>query len=94
MIGLHGCDVSVRNDLVTKPDTIKISQKNFHWLGHGFYVWENNYERALSRANDKKKRRGTPEAFKPSVVGVFYELDYCLDLTNNLPSQVLRKIQV
>lgn len=47
MLGFHGCDESVRNELVTKPDIVKKSQESFDWLGNGFYVWENNYERAL-----------------------------------------------
>ncbi len=83
MIGFHGCDLKVRNDLVNKPDVVKISEKNFDWLGHGFYIWENNFERALHWANEKKKRRDTHKDFEPSVVGVFYQLDYCLDFTDS-----------
>jgi hypothetical protein len=56
MIGFHGCDESVRNQLVSNPDVVKISKESFDWLGHGFYLWENNYERALQWAVDKKKR--------------------------------------
>jgi hypothetical protein len=83
MIGFHGCDLTVRNELVNNPDTIRISEKNFDWLGHGFYVWENNYERALHWANEKKKRRDTSKDFNPSVVGIFYQLEYCLDFTDS-----------
>lgn len=79
-IGFHGCDESVRDDLVTNPDVVKRSQETFDWLGHGFYVWENNHSRALQWANDKKKR-GTLK--KPSVVGVLYQLEYCLDFTDS-----------
>lgn len=80
MLGFHGCDESVRNELVTKPDVVKKSQEVFDWLGNGFYVWENNYERAYKWALDKKAR-GTLET--PSVVGVVYQLDYCLDFTDS-----------
>ena len=45
-IGFHGCDLSVKNDLVSNPDKVKKSQEIFDWLGNGFYVWENNYTRA------------------------------------------------
>jgi hypothetical protein len=79
-IGFHGCDEFVRNDLVSKPDVVKKSQESYDWLGHGFYVWENNFQRALQWAQDKEKR-GTLTT--PSVVGVIYLLDYCLDFTDS-----------
>lgn len=79
MIGFHGCDQSVRDQLVTNPDKVRKSQEKHDWLGHGFYVWENNYERAYQWATDKHER-GTLET--PSVVGVLFLLDYCLDLTD------------
>ena len=79
MIGFHGCDESVRNNLVNNPNKIKKSQETFDWLGNGFYVWENNYSRALQWAKDKKDR-GTLQ--NPSVVGVIYQLEYCLDFTD------------
>ena len=83
MIGFHGCDLKVRDKLVNKPDIIKISEKSFDWLGHGFYIWGNNSERAQHWANQKKKRRDTPKDFEPSIVGVVYQLDYCLDFTDS-----------
>ncbi|MBE8722018.1 hypothetical protein C4F40_14910 [Sphingobacterium sp. Ka21] len=49
-------------------------------MGNGFYIWENNYSRALQWAKDKKAR-GTLE--NPSVVGVIYQLEYCLDFTDS-----------
>jgi hypothetical protein len=79
-IGFHGCDELVRDNLVSKPDIVRKSQESYDWLGHGFYVWENNYQRALKWAQDKKER-GTLET--PSVVGVIYVLDYCLDFTDS-----------
>ena len=80
MLGFHGCDESVRNQLVQNPNSVKRSQEVFDWLGHGFYVWENNYERALQWAKDKKKRG---KLTKPSVLGVVYQLDHCLDFTDS-----------
>ena len=78
-IGFHGCDEAVRDQLVLKPDIVRKSQDTFDWLGNGFYIWENNYERALKWASDKKKRGGINI---PSVVGVVYQLEYCLDFTD------------
>lgn len=80
LIGFHGCDESVRDQLLTRPKNIKISEKPFDWLGHGFYIWENNYDRALEWAKDKQKRGKIKKA---SVIGVVFTLDYCLDLIDS-----------
>ena len=80
MIGFHGCDESIRDILITDPDSVKKSQEVFDWLGHGFYIWENNYQRAQQWAEDKQKRG---KLSIPSVVGVVYQLDYCLDFTDS-----------
>lgn len=79
-IGFHGCDEKVAFDLVNNPDNVKISDKPFDWLGHGFYIWENNYDRALQWAQDKEKKG---KINKASVVGVVFTLDYCLDLIDS-----------
>ncbi len=80
MLGFHGCDLDIRNQLVTNPDKVKKSEEDFDWLGHGFYIWENNFSRALKWAEDKQKRGNIKI---PSVIGVIYQLDYCLDLTDS-----------
>lgn len=85
-IGFHGCDLTVRNDLVSNPDKVKKSQEKFDWLGNGFYVWENNYKRAYKWAEDKQKRSGIKT---PSVVGVVYQLDFCLDFTDSESIELL-----
>jgi hypothetical protein len=79
-IGFHGCDEDVRTELVINPNSIKISEKPYDWLGHGFYVWENNYERALEWAKIKQKHGKIKKA---SVVGVVYLLGNCLDFTDS-----------
>ncbi|MEW4923437.1 hypothetical protein [Algibacter sp. 2305UL17-15] len=71
LIGFHGCDESARDQLLTKPNNVKISEKPFDWLGHGFYIWENNYDRALEWAKDKQERGKIKKA---SVIGVVFTL--------------------
>jgi hypothetical protein len=56
MLGFHGCDETIRNKLVLDPNAITKSEERYNWLGHGFYIWENNYDRALSWAKEKQKR--------------------------------------
>ena len=88
MIGFHGCDLSIRNELVLNPNKVKKSQEKFDWLGHGFYIWENNYARALKWAEDKQSRG---KIKIPSIVGVVYQLNYCLDLTDSEFLEILPK---
>lgn len=72
-LGFHGCRSEVAERLVANPDDIRISENDWDWLGSGFYIWENNLERAEEWA---KKTYGEDAA----VVGVVYELGNCLDL--------------
>jgi hypothetical protein len=80
IIGFHGCDLRVRDKLLNHPNEIVISQKPYDWLGHGMYFGENNYERAMQWAEDKK-RRGAVET--PAVIGAVLFLGYCCDLTDS-----------
>ena len=76
IISFHGCEASVRDALLNNPNEIKISRKPFDWLGHGMYFWENNYERALQWAQDKKSRGAISE---PAVIGAVLYLGVCCD---------------
>lgn len=86
LIGFHGCDESIAQHLLLNPKKVKISEKPFDWLGHGFYIWENNYNRALLWAKDKEKKG---EIHKASIIGVVFTLDYCLDLIDSEFIQML-----
>lgn len=77
IIGFHGCEAEIRDMLLQQPNYYKISQKPFDWLGHGLYFWENNYDRALQWANEKKLRGSINH---PAVVGAVLHLGYCCDL--------------
>jgi len=76
VIGFHGCERHVRDALLLNPHDYKISQKPFDWLGHGLYFWENNYDRALQWASEKKERGKIKE---PAVIGAVLQLGYCCD---------------
>lgn len=56
IIGFHGCDESIRDDLLTGNISIKKSEKSYDWLGHGMYFWEKDVQRAWEWAEDKQKR--------------------------------------
>lgn len=76
VIGFHGCDVQKRDAMLRNPNEYKISQKPYDWLGHGLYFWENNYDRALQWAHEKKERG---KIVAPAVVGAVLYLGHCCD---------------
>jgi hypothetical protein len=80
IIGYHGCDLETRDLLVSNPHKVKKSEKPYDWLGHGFYVWEGNFHRALQWAKDK---RDAGRINNPAVVGVVFTLGNCLDFTES-----------
>lgn len=87
LIGFHGCDEKIRDQLLTNPNEIKISKEKYDWLGNGMYFWENNYERALQWAKEKQKRGGIN---KPAVIGAVLQLNYCCDFLDSEYVNTLR----
>jgi len=82
IIGFHGCDKSVANDVINGNATLIASQNDFDWLGHGVYFWENNPNRALEYAQMLKEHpeRTRGVVNEPAVVGAIIDLGYCLNL--------------
>lgn len=87
IVGFHGCDESVRDEIVTHNTVMKRSDNQYDWLGGGYYFWENNYERALEFAIEKQKRG---EIKKTAVLGAYLDLGNCLDL---LETRHLKSLQ-
>jgi hypothetical protein len=88
ILGFHGCEASVRDALLNNPNEIKISQKPFDWLGHGMYFWENNYQRALQWAWQKRNRGAIKQ---PAVIGAVIYLGYCCDFLDQENIQLLSR---
>jgi hypothetical protein len=63
--------------LLADPSKIPMSTESYEWLGHGFYFWENNYDRAYEWALDKQHRG---KIKYPTVIGAVLDLMYCCDL--------------
>ncbi|MGX5818863.1 hypothetical protein ACWKWU_11745 [Chitinophaga lutea] len=77
VIGFHGCDESVCQQLLNQPNRVQFSRKPSDWLGSGVYFWENNLERAYHWAQEKESK-GTIK--KAAVIGAFISLNHCCDL--------------
>lgn len=87
LIGFHGCEEAVRNDIISGKRILKPSENGHDWLGIGAYFWENNYERALDFARNPP---GKKKFNSPSVLGAVIDLQFCLDL---LDTDYLRKVK-
>lgn len=88
VIGFHGCEAAIRDELLLHPANIKFSQQPYDWLGHGLYFWENNFERAMQWALDKKSRGNISE---PAVIGAVLQLGHCCDFLESRYINLLSK---
>lgn len=82
ILGFHGCDKSVAEDILNNKTDLNFSINDYDWLGHGIYFWENSPSRALEFARflrDHPERSKKPIK-EPSVLGAVINLGYCLDL--------------
>lgn len=95
VLGFHGCDISVRDSVVSKKGIIlKPSDNEYDWLGSGVYFWENNLKRALEFANFLKENQhhnSKQKITEPSVIGAVIDLGYCLDLLDSEYLDVLKQ---
>ena len=83
IMGFHGCDQTVYEDVLVHHEPLKKSENTWGWLGHGFYFWENSFERALDWAKHNKKIKN------PAVIGAIVDLGFCLNLTDYKSSEIL-----
>ncbi|MBC9911789.1 hypothetical protein ICL55_15205 [Chitinophaga varians] len=79
IIGFHGCERSLRDDVITERKKLRPSTGKYEWLGHGIYFWQSNYQRALEFVTHPPDGR---KIIHPAVLGAVISLDYCLDLTD------------
>ncbi|CAN7538572.1 hypothetical protein [Pararhizobium sp. LjRoot238] len=79
MLGYHGCDAAVAEDLLAgKP--FKKSENRYDWLGPGIYFWEANPQRGLDFAIELSGRKKS-SIKQPAVIGAVIDLGLCLDMT-------------
>ena len=82
VLGFHGCDRAVAEDVFAGNATLKQSENDYDWLGHGIYFWESNPARALEYAQmlasgQRAKKKSVQD---PAVVGAVIDLGLCLNL--------------
>jgi hypothetical protein len=86
IVGYHGCDRSVAEDVLLNGGSLKRSSNPWDWLGAGVYFWEHGPERAREFA-EWKRTRG--EVREPVVVGAYIHLGRCFDLTDRIAVEQL-----
>lgn len=85
VLGFHGCDESVGDQLLRGEITHLAASKNkYDWLGDGIYFWENDPLRALefAQAGNRKATNARGYIAKPFVLGAVIDLGLCLNLTD------------
>ena len=92
VLGFHGCDESIINDILLGKKELKQSDNTYDWLGHGIYFWENSPSRAVEFAEFLKNnpQRARTPIKSPSVIGAVIDLGYCLDFTDYSNLQLLK----
>ncbi|MBN1696764.1 MAG: hypothetical protein JW881_04565 [Spirochaetales bacterium] len=92
IIGFHGCDETIRDNVVKGQVCLDKSQNDYDWLGHGIYFWENDEDRAYEWAKflHENPRKNKPKIRKPSVIGAVIDLGVCLDLMNTRNLELLK----
>jgi len=86
VLGFHGCDEAVAEEIFAGNTRLRPSKNLYDWLGSGIYFWEQNPARALQFAEalrDRPERSRGPEVKNPVVVGAVIDLGYCLNLLDS-----------
>lgn len=80
VFGFHGCNRTVFERVLYRGAELRPSTNDYDWLGGGIFFWEQNYQRALSWAQEQASRGRIEE---PAVIGAVIDLGNCLNLTDS-----------
>lgn len=81
IIGYHGCDARVADQVIRTGGILQPSENEYDWLGSGIYFWEFGPERAMEWANEHHR--------EPAVVGALIQLGTCFDLLDRRNTAIL-----
>ena len=77
IIGFHGCDRSVAENVLAGNSHLSASENTYDWLGSGIYFWVDSFARAYDWAKSRKN-----SISEPYVIGAVLDPGHCLDLTD------------
>ena len=92
ILGFHGCDEEIAFKVVNNKTSLRTSENEYDWLGHGVYFWENSPSRALEYATFLKNNPGRAKSpiKNPAVIGAVIQLGFCFDLVDFEMLQILK----
>jgi len=92
MLGFHGCDKSLVEDVISGRDMLRASENDYDWLGNGIYFWENDPVRALEYARllQENPTRSRAKISEPAVIGAVLDPGNCLNLMESSSLRLLR----
>jgi hypothetical protein len=91
IIGYHGCDAAVADEVLLGKQTLTPSANAYDWLGKGIYFWEHGPARALHWAREIHQRH--PKRIrKPAVIGAVLQIGLCFDLADIEHTRFLRDL--
>lgn len=88
IVGYHGCEKAVRDQVVAGEGKLHPSENDYDWLGKGIYFWEYGPERALEWAKELKRRGKIKQ---PSVIGAIIHLGHSFDLLDIRYTRTLKE---
>jgi hypothetical protein len=77
VLGYHGCDETVA-EAILAGSPMRLSSRDYDWLGPGAYFWEGDVDRAREWSEEKV---AIGAYSKGAVIGAVIDLGNCLDLT-------------
>ena len=90
ILGFHGCDTKVAQEIISGKEQMIPSTNDYDWLGNGMYFWENNYSRAFQFAEEQKERTLNKKVENAAVIGAVIDLGYCLDFLESQNLLILK----
>jgi hypothetical protein len=93
VLGFHGCDKRVGEDILAGKSRLLPSENSYDWLGSGIYFWENNPRRAFDYAKmvQANPKRSNGKVDDPFVIGAVIDLGRCLNLTESKSIEILKQ---
>ena len=89
VLGFHGCDKRVADDIINCRTSMHKSMNVYDWLGNGMYFWEQNLRRAWQWAEEMSKYSKS-SVKEPAVVGAVINLGYCLNFLDSRSLELLK----
>lgn len=86
VIAYHGCEQETRDKVLLGTSSLRQSENDYDWLGHGLYFWEYGPARALEWAQQLQSRNKIKKA---AVLGAYINLGHCFDLLDVRYTKIL-----